>query len=102
MATYNVFTVIGYMAATLTTFCFLPQLLHTLRTKSVGDLHIGSMILFDLGLALWLLYGIFLHSWPVILANAVTLALQLGLLRLKFRYRNGIEAKRHAVGESSK
>jgi MtN3 and saliva related transmembrane protein len=84
--TNNVFTFMGYLAATLTTFCFLPQLFHTFRTKSVGDLHIGSMILFDFGLLFWLLYGIHLHSWPMILANAITLSFQLGLLGLKLRY----------------
>lgn len=78
---------IGYIAATLTTFCFVPQLVHTFRTKSVDDLHVGAMVLFDLGLALWLVYGIYLHSWPMILANTITLAFQLGLLGLKVRYR---------------
>jgi MtN3 and saliva related transmembrane protein len=77
---------IGYTAAALTTFCFVPQLLHTFKTKSVNDLHVGTLILFDLGLVLWLVYGIYLHSWPMILANTVTLGFQLALLRLKFRY----------------
>ena len=95
----DIFTVIGYLAATLTTFCFLPQLLHTLKTKSVGDLHIGSLILFDRGLMFWLLYGIHLHSWPVILANAITLTFQLGLLGLKLRYGGRVDAQRHAVGK---
>jgi MtN3 and saliva related transmembrane protein len=82
----HLFTLIGYVAASLTTFCFLPQLLHTFRTKSVKDLHVGSLILFDLGLVFWLIYGIWLNSWPMILANAVTLGFQAALLGLKFRY----------------
>jgi MtN3 and saliva related transmembrane protein len=93
MASDGFFTIIGYLAASLTTFCFLPQLLHTFKTKSVGDLHLGSMILFDLGLMFWLLYGIHLHSWPVILANAITLTFQMGLLGLKFRYRKSRRQK---------
>jgi MtN3 and saliva related transmembrane protein len=82
----QLFNFIGYVAASLTTFCFLPQLVHTFKTKSVKDLHVGALILFDLGLAFWLAYGIYLHSWPMILANTVTLGFQLALLRLKFRY----------------
>ena len=82
----KLFPFIGYVAGTLTTFCFLPQLLHTFRTKSVDDLHVTSLILFDVGLVFWLIYGIWLHSWPMILANAVTLAFQLTLLGLKFKY----------------
>ncbi len=80
------FTLVGYAAATLTTFCFLPQLIHTFKTKSVKDLHVGALIFFDIGLFLWLLYGIYLHSWPMIWANSITLAFQLALLWLKFRY----------------
>ena len=83
----ELFTFIGYVAASLTTFCFLPQLIHTVKTKSVGDLHIGALILFDIGLSLWLVYGIYLHSWPMILANSVSLGFQLVLLSLKLRYR---------------
>ena len=82
----HAFEVIGYVAASLTTFCFLPQLIHTFKTKSVDDLHIGAMVLFDLGLSFWLVYGIWLHSWPMILANTVTLGFQLVLLGLKVRY----------------
>ncbi len=86
MSKHDLYTLVGYLAGTLTTFCFLPQLLHTFKTKSVKDLHVGSLILFDVGLFLWLLYGIYLHSWPMILANLITLAFQLSLLMLKFRY----------------
>jgi MtN3 and saliva related transmembrane protein len=82
----NLFTFIGYVAASLTTFCFLPQLVHTFKTKSVKDIHVWSLVLFDLGLVFWLIYGIWLHSWPMILANTVTLGFQLALLGLKFRY----------------
>ena len=88
MTRAELFTMIGYAAGTLTTFCFLPQLIHTFKTKSVDDLHLPALVLFDCGLVLWLVYGIYLHSWPMILANAVTLAFQMALLGLKLRYRN--------------
>jgi MtN3 and saliva related transmembrane protein len=95
MSRTDLFTSIGYIAGTLTTFCFLPQLVHTFKTKSVGDLHVGSLILFDMGLVFWLIYGIYLHSWPIILANTVTLVFQASLLTLKFRY--GRKGKRDEV-----
>jgi MtN3 and saliva related transmembrane protein len=95
MADAKMFTFIGYVAASLTTFCFLPQLVHTFKTKSVKDLHVGALILFDLGLVFWLIYGIWLHSWPMILANSVTLGFQLALLGLKLRY--GWSSRKSAV-----
>jgi MtN3 and saliva related transmembrane protein len=42
---------------------------------------------FTLGVALWLVYGLLLHNWPILLANGVTLLLSLAILILKLRYR---------------
>jgi MtN3 and saliva related transmembrane protein len=81
-------TMIGYAAAALTTFAFLPQVIHTFKTKSVDDLHVSTLVAFTIGVFLWLVYGSYLHSWPVIVANAVALCIQLPLLAMKLRYRN--------------
>ena len=80
-------TAIGLVAGTLTTISFLPQLIHTLRTKSAKDISYVMLIAFMTGVILWLIYGIFLQALPIILANAVTLALILTILALKIRYR---------------
>jgi MtN3 and saliva related transmembrane protein len=42
--------------------------------------------IFTTGVALWLAYGIAIHSWPMILANVATLALATTILVLKLRY----------------
>ena len=80
-------TAIGLVAGTLTTISFLPQLIHTLRIKSAKDISYVMLIAFMTGVILWLIYGIFLQALPIILANAVTLALILAILALKIRYR---------------
>jgi MtN3 and saliva related transmembrane protein len=77
---------LGFIAAALTTFAFLPQVLRTFKTKSANDLHGGTLLAFSTGLVLWLIYGLYLHSWPIILANSVGLCLQLPLLVMKMRY----------------
>jgi MtN3 and saliva related transmembrane protein len=74
---------LGYLAGTLTTVAFVPQVLRTWRTRSSDDLSLGMLVVFTLGVTLWLLYGIAITSTPVILANAVTLVLALTLLVLK-------------------
>ena len=74
------FTLIGFLAGTLTTLAFLPQVLHTYRTRSVDGLSYTTLITFSVGVLLWFIYGLYLHSWPMILANGVTLVLQLPLL----------------------
>lgn len=72
---------IGLAAGALTTLSFLPQALKVWRTRSTRDLSLGMYMAFTAGVALWLAYGILLHAWPIILANAITLALA-GLILL--------------------
>jgi MtN3 and saliva related transmembrane protein len=82
----TVVTWVGYAAGTLTTLAFLPQVRHVWKTKSAEDLHIGTLVSFTVGITLWLIYGIAVKQMPVILANAVTLALQVAIIFLKLRY----------------
>ncbi|TKB61225.1 MAG: hypothetical protein E8D48_11710 [Nitrospira sp.] len=78
--------ILGITAGTLTTVAFIPQLAKALKSKSTGDLSWGMVLTFTIGVLLWLIYGIWIDSLPVILANAVTLLLQLGIVSLKIKY----------------
>lgn len=78
--------ILGITAGTLTTVAFIPQLAKTIKSKSTGDLSWGMVLTFTIGVLLWLIYGIWIDSLPVILANAVTLLLQLGIVSLKIKY----------------
>lgn len=82
----NVASLVGYMAATLTTIAFLPQVLHILRTRNTAGISLAMYSAFTLGVAMWLVYGLLLHAWPIILANVVTLALSASVLVLKLRH----------------
>lgn len=78
---------IGYLAAVLTTLSFVPQALHTFRTRDVSGISLGMYTAFTTGVALWLLYGLLTTAWPVVIANAITLALAVAILVMKLRYR---------------
>jgi MtN3 and saliva related transmembrane protein len=67
--------IVGYMAAFLTTLAFVPQAWHVIRTKNVDALSKGMYIIFTSGVFLWLVYGIMMHSPPIIIANFITLLL---------------------------
>jgi MtN3 and saliva related transmembrane protein len=82
-------SLLGFLAGTLTTISFVPQVHKVWRTKRSDDLSSGMLVTFGLGVFLWLIYGMLIHSMPVIVANAVTLALILMILVLKLRYRAG-------------
>jgi MtN3 and saliva related transmembrane protein len=79
--------IVGLLAGLLTTIAFVPQVLKIYATKSGRDVSARMFILFSIGVALWLAYGLLIGSLPVILANTVTLALSLVILALKLRYR---------------
>lgn len=74
---------IGYVAATLTTLSFVPQAWHTFSTRDVRGISLGMYSAFTLGVAMWLVYGVLLDAWPVIIANAITLALATTILVMK-------------------
>jgi len=80
---------IGYAAATLTTASFLPQAVLTLRTRDTRGISLAMYSAFTAGVALWLLYGLALGEWPIIVANAVTLALAATILLTKLLVERG-------------
>jgi MtN3 and saliva related transmembrane protein len=83
---------LGFAAAFLTTAAFVPQLIRVLRLRSAREISLPTFIMFSLGVFLWLLYGVYTGSKPVIASNIVTLALSLSILVLKLRYdRNASE-----------
>ncbi|WP_259782313.1 SemiSWEET transporter [Aestuariispira ectoiniformans] len=78
--------VIGYMAAGLTTFSFLPQVIKVWRTRSTRDVSLSMFLVLCCGVSLWLAYGLMLGDWPMILANAMTLALASTVVYFKIRH----------------
>ena len=82
---------IGFVAACCTTAAFIPQLVRVLRLRSARDISLPTFLLFSIGVFLWLLYGLYTGSKPVIASNSVTLVLSLSILILKLRFdRNAI------------
>lgn len=79
--------IIGYCAAILTTGSFVPQAWHTFSSRDVSGISLGMYSAFTVGVACWLVYGLLLGAWPVVIANAITLALAAAILVMKLRYR---------------
>lgn len=80
-------TSLGLLAGSLTTLAFLPQFVKTWKTRSVRDFSLVTLIAFCTGIFLWLIYGIARDDIAIILANLITLILNLGILYLKLKYR---------------
>jgi len=77
---------IGISAATLTTFSFVPQIIKIMKTGSVKDMSLFTLLQFSAGVSFWVLYGIHLKDVIIIAANCVTLLTLVVLLMFYFRY----------------
>jgi MtN3 and saliva related transmembrane protein len=77
--------IIGYFAAVLTTFSFLVQAIQSWRTRDLSGISVGMYSMFTLGVALWLIYGIVIESWPLIVTNALTFLFALSILLMKLK-----------------
>jgi MtN3 and saliva related transmembrane protein len=77
---------LGYAAGVLTTIAFVPQVWRIWTMKSAHEISWAMFVIFNVGIVLWLIYGIALVAWPLIFANSATLVLALTVLALKWRY----------------
>ncbi len=68
------------------TLGFIPQVWRLFKLKSAREISLPFTILFLLGTACWLIYGILFGLAPVILWNAISLALGLAMLYAKLKY----------------
>lgn len=78
---------VGTIAAILTTSSFLPQVIHTFRSKDARGISLGMYMVFITGVSCWLIYGLLLRAWPIVVANAITISFAMAILVMKLRYR---------------
>ena len=71
---------LGYAAAACTTFAFLPQAIRVWRTRSAEDVSLSMYLIIIVGVCLWIVYGLRIHSAPLIAANAITLLLAIAVV----------------------
>jgi MtN3 and saliva related transmembrane protein len=80
---------VGFVAAFCTTTSFIPQLVRVLRLRSARDISLPMFLMFSFGVFLWVLYGFWVKSIPVFVANGLTLILSVSILVLKLRFDRG-------------
>lgn len=77
---------IGFIAAVCTTISFLPQVIHAFKSKSTKDISLPMYVTLSFGVAMWFVYGLFLHAMPIILANGITFLFTVAILSLKIKH----------------
>lgn len=77
---------IGLIAGALTTLAYVPQVVKVWRSRSARDISLGMFLLMNVGIALWLVYGLLIGSPGLIAANLVTLGLTGAVLVAKLKF----------------
>jgi MtN3 and saliva related transmembrane protein len=77
---------IGFVAGTLTTIAFIPQVIATWRSRSGEGMSTATLIPFTAGVGLWIVYGVLDRATPVIVFNTITFALGVALVVMKRRF----------------
>ncbi len=83
---------LGYVAASLTTGSFVPQAWQTFRSDNLDGISVGMYGAFTVGVALWLVYGLAIGEWPIVIANLITFALAATILARTVRARRAAAA----------
>jgi MtN3 and saliva related transmembrane protein len=76
-------TIIGSLAAICSTTSFVPQAWKIIRTRDTSSLSARMYAVTVTGFSLWLAYGIMLGEWPLIVTNAICLALSAFILLMR-------------------
>jgi len=76
---------LGYLAAFCTTIAFIPQAIKVYKSKHTKDISLGMFSLLNAGFVLWLWYGILILSYPIIIANAITIVIAVYIFITKLR-----------------
>ncbi|MEZ2586510.1 SemiSWEET transporter [Kluyvera intermedia] len=78
-------SLIGFLAASLTTLSFLPQAIKVISTRNTQGISGLMYVMFVCGLVMWLIYGVMIEDTAVSMANFLTLLFALPILIIKLR-----------------
>lgn len=78
---------VGYAAAILGTICWIPQALQVWRTRDTRSLSLVAQVLFLVTVTLWLIYGVMIMDWPLILANIVSVTAMIAIVMAKLKFK---------------
>lgn len=78
--------VTGFIAGIFTGVSLLPQLLKIIKEKKTEDISTWMLLILMGGLILWIVYGILINNWPIIITNAFSLLVNIVILVLRHKF----------------
>jgi MtN3 and saliva related transmembrane protein len=80
-------TYLGLLAGAVTSVAVVPQIIKSYRSRHVRDISIWQPVLLNLGMSLWLAYGIIIGDLPLIMANTFSILCNSILILMKFFFK---------------
>ena len=92
----NAVTVVSLFAATLSMVSFVPQAWAVIRSRNTDGISLKMYVITVIGFVAWLVYGVLLGQWAIIVQNVICLCLSSFILVMKLLP----QRKKEAVAEA--
>jgi len=79
--------ILGYSAGAITSLTFLPQVIKTWKDKSARDISLLMFVIAAVNEVMWIIYGVLIDNWVIILTNIIVLSMALTMIYFKLRYK---------------
>lgn len=84
MLSSELISIVGFLAGALSVSSFLPQAWKIIKSRDTHSISLTMYLVTVAGFTLWLIYGIGLGEWPIILTNGICLSLTTFILVMKW------------------
>ena len=84
--TFNLTTLVGLLASSLTALSLLPQLIKIVKEKKAGDISLLMLVILFAGIAGWIWYGALKEDWIIIIANSISIVINSVIVVLTIKY----------------
>jgi MtN3 and saliva related transmembrane protein len=79
--------ILGLVAGVFTATSLLPQVIKTIKEKKAEDVSLGMLFVLLTGVILWIAYGFMRNDLPIIITNSFSLAVDITMVVLGFKYK---------------
>lgn len=79
--------ILGYSAGVITSLTFLPQVIKTWKVKSARDISLLMFVIAAVNEVMWIIYGVLIDNWVIILTNIIVLSMALTMIYFKLRFK---------------
>ncbi len=88
----TIVTIVGYTASICMILGYLPQAIVTIRTRDTDGIALSTFIAMGLGSLFFVVQGIMLENWPLVITNVITTICSVIIFSIKIH--NDLKKKR--------